>query len=390
MTEKTKDSCFVYVGTFAKKGVGGGIGICRYQPETGEVSCLKTVRHDIIAGQMFIDKEKGVLYTVDERRESRDTGEIGGRVFAFRIDPDTGDLSEINHQSTFGTMPAYLCPDSTGKYLLACNHSGLEWVTRVVKDAGGKYRMEPVYGDSTLVLYPLAEDGAIEEPCDVRVFPVEGGFTACLHYVQASPDGEFFAMCDRNLNRVYFLSLDGERRRLILRSTLQYPCGTDHKNGHAPRYGCFHPQKKIFYFNSEYKPLITTVAYDGNAGLRTLQVQEAVPAMEGIESRKYSQSDLRVSADGRFLYELFRDVNCICVFALDGETGLPEMIQTLPLEGEGPRGMQFSPDGRFLLVANLDTADITTLAVRDDGTVAATGHRAYGVENPGNLVFYTA
>ena len=384
------EKMYVYVGTFAKGGVGGGIGICSFDPETGAVGYIKTVRTDIIAGQMFIDREKNVLYTVDERREVKGTNELGGRVFAFRIDPATGDLTEINHQSTFGTMPAYLCPDAAGKYLLACNHSGLEWVTRVARDAGGKYVMEPVYGESTLVLYPLADDGSICEPCDIRVMSMEGAITPCLHYVKGSPDGKFYAMTDRNLNRVYFLSLNEEMQRMELRNTLQYPCGSTHKNGHAPRYGCFHPTKKIFYFNSEYKPMLTTVAYEDNGGLQTLQIQETVPAIEGIEQMKYSQSDLRVSANGRFMYQLYRDVNCICTFAVDAETGLPEMIQTVKLEGEGPRGMEFSPDGRFILIANLDTQDVTTMAVREDGTVEAVGERAFGITNPGNMVFYTA
>ena len=380
---------FVYVGTFSKNGQGGGIGIFSYDRESGESRYIKTIRKDIVAGQMFIDKRRNVLYAVDERRECKDTGEIGGRVFAFAIDKASGDLTEINHRSAFGTMTAYLAPDATGDYLLACNHSGMEWNTKVRKDSQGKYHLDKVYSDTTLVLYPLGEDGSIEEPCDVRVFPEEGGFTSCLHYVHASPDGKFFAVCDRNLNRVYFLSLDYKHRRLVQRSTLEFDWGETHKSGHAPRYGAFHPSRNIFYFNSEYKPFITTVGYDENGGLEVLRIQQAVPQLPDIETRKYSQSDLGVSADGKYMYELFRDVNVICTFAIDPDTGFAEMIQTLQLDGEGPRGLQFSPDGRFVLVANLDTADITTLKVAEDGTLKCTS-RAFGMENPGNLTFYEA
>ncbi len=387
MAEGCKNT-FVYAGTFSKNGKGGGIGIFRYNSEDGGLEYIKTVCPNVVAGQMFIDRKRSVLYTVDERRECRESGEAGGRVLSFAIDGETGELEEINHQSAFGTMTAYLCPDAGGNYLLACNHSGMEWGTKVNRDANGKYHLDKVYSDTTLVLYPLAENGAIEEPCDVRIFPNEGGFTSCLHYVHASPDGKFFAVCDRNLNRVYFLTLDYKHRRLVQRSTLEFDWGETHKSGHAPRYGAFQPTKNIFYFNSESKPLITTVGYDDDGTLETLRIQQAVPQIDGIENMKYSQSDLGISADGKYIYELFRDVNAICTFRIDDETGFAEMIQTLPLAGEGPRGLQFSPDGRFILVANLDTADITTLAVRSDGTVEPTGSRAFGMENPGNLVFY--
>ena len=379
---------YLYVGTFGKKGEGGGIGIFHYDPENGSAEYVKTVRTDVMAGQMFIDAKRRVLYTVDERREDRSTGEIGGRVFAFAIDDATGDLTEINHKSAFGTMTAYLTDDATGNYIMVCNHSGMEWVTRVSRDFSGRYHLDAAYADTTLVLYPLEENGAIGDACDVRCFPVEGGFTSCLHSVLRSPDGEFYALCDRNHNRVYFFRLDYEHQRFVPSGTLEFPWGETHKGGHAPRYGAFHPTKKLFYFNSEYKPLLTTVAYDSNGGLSTVRIQDTIPQIAGIENMKYSQSDLRVSPDGRFLYELFRGVNAICTYAVDDETGLPEMIQTHVLAGEGPRGLQFSPDGRFILVANLDTGDVETLAVQSDGTVKPTGAREFGMMNPGNLSFY--
>ena len=379
---------FLYVGTFSTKGQGG-IGIYRYNPEDGSAEYIETVREDVVSGLIYIDKKRRVLYSIDERRDNPDFGgKGGGRVFAFSIDGATGALTEISRQSSFGTMPAYLTPDKTGDYLLVCSHSDYQWCSRVSRDITGKYNLEIIHSDSTIVLYPLEPGGAIGLPCDVRIFPTEGGFHSCLHCVELSPDGKFFAVCERNQNKIHFLRLDYDKERLDLCSTLDFPWGDTFKSGHTPRYGVFHPSKPLFYFNSEYKPFVTTVRYSETGGLETVLIQDVTPQIPGLENASFSLSDICISTGGKFLYALYRVINAICVFRIDGETGLPEMIQSLQMEGEGPRGFSFSPDGRFLLVANRDSGDILTLAVHEDGTVRQTGARTFGLECPGNLSFY--
>ena len=178
-----KKRIWLYAGTWTTSGEGG-IGIYRYDEETGETKYIKTVREDVVAGLTVADREKGILYTLDERANNPDIGEKaggGGRVFAFRIDPETGDLTEINHQSSLGVMPAYLSWDSGkpekggSRGLITCNHSSGESVTKVVRDMTGRISLERQFSDTTVVHYPLRPDGSIGEPDDVVVTPPEPG-----------------------------------------------------------------------------------------------------------------------------------------------------------------------------------------------------------------------
>ncbi|MGM9522467.1 MAG: lactonase family protein [Oscillospiraceae bacterium] len=376
---------YVYVGNWNTRGEGG-IGIYDYDPSTGEAKYIKTVREDIVAGLIVADKKRGVIYSIDERSDNPDMPGKGGggRVFSLRVDPETGNLEEISRQSAFGSMPAYITDDGTGNGLLLCNHSGNENITRIVKDENGHYRLERIFNDTAIMHYPINDDGSLGEPDDAYITPADGEIYSCLHSVNLAPDGRSLVVCERNQDKAYLMHFDADSKKLVLDDTEQFERGKGIKDGHCPRYSAFHPTKPFVYINSEYLPRLTVLRY--GAELETIEIVDVTPPSAG--DRKFSQSDLCVSADGRFLYTMYRGVNMVCVYAIDQDTGIPEFVQEIALSGEGPRGFKFSPDGRFLLVANLDSKDVTTLAVADDGRLTETEYRTFGQEHPGNVTFY--
>ena len=390
-----KKRIWLYAGTWTTSGEGG-IGIYRYAEETGETKYIKTVREDVVAGLTVADREKGILYTLDERANNPDIGEKaggGGRVFAFRIDPETGDLTEINHQSSLGVMPAYLSWDSGkpekggSRGLITCNHSSGESVTKVVRDMTGRISLERQFSDTTVVHYPLRPDGSIGEPDDVVVTPPERGIYSCLHSANLAPDGRSIILCDRNLDRVHLLHWEKEQKKLVMDATVLLPQGMSMKTGATPRYSAFHPFLPLVYVNCEYSPYIYILRYGGNGFLEMAGRADIAPP--GKEAGSYSPSDLCLSPDGRFLYMLYRWTDQVGIFSVDPENGSLAPAGWLALSGKEPRGMCFSPDGRFLLVAAMKSGDITTLKVREDGTLEELG-RTSGQYRPGNINFYYA
>ncbi|MCD8067736.1 MAG: lactonase family protein [Lachnospiraceae bacterium] len=376
---------YAYVGNWSTKG-DGGIGIYEYDPSTGETKYIKTVREDIVAGLIIADRKRGVIYSIDERSDNPDmpAKSGGGRVFSLRVDPETGYLEEVSRQSSFGSMPAYITDDGTGNGLLLCNHSGNAYITRIVKEESGRYSLESIFSDTTIVHYPINDDGGLGSPDDIYITPTEGEFYSCLHSVNLAPDGHSLVVCERNQDKVYLMHFDADSKKLILDGAVQFERGKGIKDGHCPRYSAFHPTKPFVYINSEYLLWLTVMSY--GAGLETVKILDVTPPSAG--GRSLSQSDLTVSADGRFLYTMYRGINMVCVYAIDQETGIPEFVQEIALSGKGPRGCKLSPDGRFLLVANLDSKDVTTLAVADDGTLTETAYMTFGQEHPGNVTFY--
>ena len=395
MREEQRERIWLYAGTWTTTDLGG-IGIYRYDPESGKTEYVKTVREDVVAGLTVVDQEKGILYTLDERANNPEIGEKaggGGRIYAFRIDRETGELREINHQSSLGVMPAYLSWDSgERKGLIVCNHSSGESVTRVVRDMHGRISLERCFSDTTIAHYPLLPDGSIGEPDDVLVTPPERGIYSCLHSANLAPDGHSIIVCDRNLDRVHLVHFEKGTKKLVMDRTSLLPQGDAMKTGATPRYSAFHPSLPLVYVNCEYSPYIYILRYgsEGAGGDSMLQVLESVDiAPPGKEKGSYSPSDLCLSSDGRFLYMLYRWTDQIGVFAVDEKSGALLPVEWLQLSGQEPRGMRFSPDGRFLIVATMKSGDLTTLKRKTDGTLEECG-RTPGQFRPGNVAFFCA
>ena len=73
---------------------------------------------------------------------------------------------------------------------------------------------------------------------------------------------------------------------------------------------------------------------------------------------------------------------------MDKETGLLELVQRIQLRGEGPRDFDISPDGRFLLIGNLESGEVSTVAVGADGLLTDSGVSDKHVQYPGAVYFY--
>ena len=152
---------FAYVGNWNKTGTGGcGFGLCRYIPETGALEPVKILLEEINVGATCLDSKRNILYCTNE--VATYPGYLaggGGQVYALAIDPETGDLTEINHQPSYATLPSYVTVDAEGQYLIVTNHTGATPITRVVRDASGKYRIVLEYDDATTVLHTLNGEG---------------------------------------------------------------------------------------------------------------------------------------------------------------------------------------------------------------------------------------
>lgn len=389
-----KKKLFVYVGTWTVQAAenGGGIGIYEYREETGGLTYIKTVRPDITAGMLCIDQKRSVLYAVDERRDSPECFYEGGggRVLAFSIDPETGDLLELGaEQPSFGLLPAYLAQDGSGNWLIACNHSDRKTVTKYVRGADGEYHVITEYSDATAVLYPLDLDGAIKKAVQVLDFPVDRSVrppkTACLHCVTFAPDGRHLVLTDMKQDLVLTFELDAQKGKLTECARKRW------RDGSYPHYAAFHPKYPVFYVNNEHAHLLDVVQVDGDWNMRILQSLDVTPDPGfDLTGKKVMQTDVRVSPDGRYIYDLYRGANSVWVFRVKEPDGTLEKIQEFKFGREGnPRGFAFSPDGNYILAADNANHWVITLRIHTDGTLRETGMEDGNLRFPGNISFYT-
>lgn len=398
---------FVYVGNWsfqAKPAKGKGISIFEYEPETGELKLVETIRPDVAAGQLYLDARNQILYSNDECGERR--GEIGGGgyLLAFKIDPETGKLTLMNQKDSLSPEPSYLCLDKSGKYLVTC-HCGDPWhVTRIVKRPDGSFGNEVLFDDSAVVMFRVNEDGSLGEVCDVSVNEGTGGkgensqvnvdpvsghiqlveVLSRLHAVVASPSGEMLAVCDKGMDKVYTYRIDRENGKLVKLNEWAAP-----EVACFPRYAAFHPTKQVLYVNNENYALLNSFHYDETTGeldrFDKVYLLEEDPGM--VDGKPVGAQDIMVHPNGKILYCTLCGLNLIVVCRID-ENGVPRPVQRVDSRGNLPRGIALSPDGRFLLSGNMVSGDITTFAVDEEGLLTDTG-KTFEAVSPSALRFLT-
>ena len=394
---------YAIVGNWGFAPAPKGITSFSYEPESGVLELIETVRPDIAAGQLCLDAERRILYVVDECGERR--GEIGGGgyVLAFKIDGETGKLELLNMKESLSPEPSYLCMSKNKKYLVACHCADPFHVTKIVRNEDGSLGNEVLFDDTALVMFPILEDGSLGDPCDVFVTEGSGGkdpksrrnvdpvtnhiqlikVISRLHAVIASPDGEFYVTCDKGMDKLISFRIDEEQGKFVKLdeyTTDEVAC--------FPRYGAFHPHLQVFYANNENLALLNCLTYDNNG---TLELLAKLPLLEEeveeIDGKPVGAQDILVHPNGKTLYITLCGLNDIVVVALD-EEGKPSLKQKINSEGILPRGICLSPDERFLFSGNMNSGDITSFQVLEDGTLQYTGNK-YEAVSPSAIKFLT-
>ncbi len=398
---------YVYVGNWsveAKPEKGKGISVFSYEPEDGSLTLLETVCPDVAAGQLYLDQDRGILYSNDECGERR--GEVGGGgyLLAFKIDPETGKLTLLNMKDSLSPEPSYICLDKSKKYLVTCHCADPWHVTKIVQNPDGSFSNEVLFDDTALVMFRVNDDGSLGDVCDVAITPGTGGkgehsevnvdpvsghmqliqVISRLHSVVASPDGEMLVTCDKGMDRVYTYKIDRESGKLVYLNEWDAP-----EVACFPRYCAFHPTKNVLYVNNENYAQLNSFHYDEETGaLERFNAVYLLPEDPGmVDGKPVGAQDILVNPNGKVLYCTLCGLNQIIVCRLD-EDGVPTPCQQIDSRGNLPRGISLSPDGRFLLSGNMVSGDITEFAVDEEGLLTDTG-KTYPAVSPSAIRFYT-
>lgn len=393
---------YVYVGNWGFAPAPKGISIFKYDEDTGELALMETIRPDIAAGQLCMDSDNHILYAVNECGDQRDKIGGGGYVLAFRADPESGRLTQINEQPSILPEPSYLCLDKSKKYVMACHCSDPWHVTKLRTMAGEPPVSEVLFDDTGVVLFPVLADGSVGPACDVMltggngdlsadwrkdVDPVSGHIQLVrvisrLHSVMESPDGNMYVTCDKGMDRVITFRLDRENGKLT--QLHSYPM---EELACFPRYGVFHPHLPFFYSNNENLAMLHCFSYKSKEG--SLRLEQKVRLLFSevglVDGKPVGAQDILIHPNGRFMYVSLCGLNMIAVLSVD-ESGHVELKQNIPSGGILPRGLALSPDGCRLLSGNMVSGDITTFTLDTDGTLIPTGKK-YKAVSPSAIRF---
>lgn len=383
-------SHWMYVSQWNLKVGAPGLTLCAFDGETGRIEIVKQLDDKLSLGCSHIDRDKGILYVVNECDLFPETAMNTGRVYAFRIDPKSGRLTQISRRETYCPFTSFVNTSSDGKYLVTSNHSWPNFITTAEKHVDGTITWKRQHTDSLVNLFELNDDGSIGEMVDFYRHPTDGELHLSLlgrphiphpHCMLRSPDGSLFACCDKGDGHLYLYAI--EDGKLVLKSrTLT---DTVHSE---PRYCMFHPEKPLIYVNHEHTPgdklTMTTLRYDSDGSVEAVgKTHIDLSEFEAREAMRQMQGMI-ITPDGKYVYSQAHGYNRILIFSTAGER--LKYLGSEPIRGVWPRSLHTSPDGRFL-INNCLGGEITVYAINGDGSLTDTGNETF-IRGAGYVSFF--
>ena len=327
----------VYIGSYTPNGPG--IGLYSMDSGTGKLTFIKVAAPSVVSPSwMALHPQGKLLYTTNETDEFN--GTAAGSVSAYAINRATGDLALLNTVSSQGAGPVYVSVDPLGQFVFVAN-----------------------YGGGSVAVLPILADGSLGNATDVQIdsgsvgpaqatdappgsFAVSGHDAPHAHMIHLDAGGKFVIHADLGQDRLYSWILQRAGGKLIPNN----PAFVSLPPGDGPRHFAFHPNGHWLYSVQEESSTLTFFAYDAESG--QLAKQQMVSTLPKEFAGTSFASEVRVSANGRFVYAANRLYDSIAIFAVDDDTGLLKLLGEEWTRGDYPRSFTIDPTGRFLLAAN--------------------------------------
>ena len=334
-TQKTGEkptSLYLLVGTYTT-GSSTGIYVYRFDVETGVseyVSETKAVNPSYLA----ISADERYVYSVGEGSEKNAV------VYAFSFDRQAGRLRLLNTQPTNGEGPCYISADRSRRFVATANYSG-----------------------GSVSVLPLAADGSLLPV--VKVFGFEGDGPDIrrqdkphLHCIVFSPDQKYLFAADLGTDKLHKFVTSDSTPFLEMGTPEAYQLDL----GSGPRHLTFHSNGKFAYLINELSGKVTVFHYV-NGHLEPVQYI-ASDTTQGDGGK--GSADIHVSPDGRFLYASNRaNTNNIAIFSIHATDGMLTAVGFQPT-GLHPRNFIITPNGKYLLVANMNSNSIQIFEINKE------------------------
>ncbi|MBK8505829.1 MAG: lactonase family protein [Saprospiraceae bacterium] len=258
------------------------------------------------------------------------------KVYALRIDENSGHLTLINEQDSKGG-PCYVKVDESGRYVMVAN-----------------------YGGATIGVYPIGRDGGLLEMQQSIQHTGSSIDTsrqkeAHPHLITVSPGNKYALVPDLGQDRIMVYTFDEASGRLTENKFMGKALP-----GAGPRHLEFHPSLPFVYVVNELNSTVTSYRWDNTQGKMD---QIATYPMLDDQFNEFSKAaDIHLTSDGQFLYASNRGHNSIAAYRVMND-GTLNAIDRYSCGGDFPRNFFITPDNRFLLVANQRSNNMAQYAI---------------------------
>jgi 6-phosphogluconolactonase len=349
LTSIRADDPVVFISAF-KSGVEGAIHAYRFDLENGRLKPLHRTTDIESPFFLSIAPDGKFLYAIDADQFGGDDNEF---VAAYGVDGRSGKLNRLNRKSARGTASCYLDVDATGKTIVVANYSTGSVAALPVQDDGS-------LGPATAF---VQHSGSSVDP---------GRQTGpYAHSIVISPDNRFALAADLGIDKILIYRLDSTTAKLTQNDAQPFATLSP---GSGPRHLTFHPNGKRVYVINELLNTVTFFDYANETGVLTRRQDIAtLPAdFSGISHT----ADLKITPDGKFLYGTNRGHDSIVIYHI-ADDGRLSLVSIEPSLGKGPQNLLITPDGRWLLCANMPGNNVAVFAIdTHTGGLTASGDPA--------------
>ncbi len=341
-------SDLVYIGTYSEpivfgtgqvlQGKGRGIYANRFNRETGALEPLHVTEGVRNSSYIAFDPARRFLFCVNEFKEFE--GRASGAVSAFRVEPETGELTWLNTKASHGTDPCHLIVDATGRFVLIAN-----------------------FASGSICVLPIGTDGMLGDA--VQVIQHAGSSIdprrqagPHAHAVEIDNANRYVFVPDLGLDRVMIYAFDDQTGQLTPNSDQPW---ISMLPGAGPRQLVMSPDGAFAYLINELNSTMTAYHYD--AGKGSLHELQTLPTLPSGFSGHSTCAEVQITPDGRFLYGSNRGHDSLAIYAIDRSTGLMTLVGHQSTLGKIPRNFEISPCGKFLAAANQDSNTVVMFAL---------------------------
>ena len=265
----------------------------------------------------------GLIYLVNEV-DTFNT-KAGGGITTLRYNKKSKSLEKVSSMNQGGGGPCHIEVSVDGKFLITSN-----------------------YGSGSVSVLRLNGEGIPEKVTDVIFY----GEKSHPHMTIHNPRLHTYYVSDLGLDRVHQLKLD-TTLGLLMNADIAYFNG---EPGSGPRHMAIDKSSANLYVINELNSTATVY----NILSDTMTAKQTVSALPEEFTEKSYCADIHLSRNGKKIYGSNRGHNSIVTFrvGVDGKLSEPSHRDC---GGNWPRNFAVSPSGKFFLVANQRSDEISVV-----------------------------
>jgi len=301
-----------------------------------------------------ISGKNGNIYAANEVMDFQ--GEKAGGVTALSYDKKTGKIEKLKDLAVPYGGPCFISLSPDESYLLMAN-----------------------YSSSSVSVVKLDNKGLPETVTDTILFNDKEGRVSHPHMISFGPDGEHVYLTDLGYDRVVVYDFDNINGKLLPleNGIVTFPDST------GPRHFTFSRDGRKMYVICELNSTISTLNVDEGGRLSIIQTLSTVT--DEFKGKSFC-ADVHFGINYKYLYGSNRGENDIVTFRV-GTDGNLEIIGRTPCGGNWPRNFVVDPSGKYILVGNKRSGNISLLKIDAKTGIPAETGKGCEIGTPACLKF---